>query len=777
MAPDPARVRQIAAMLRDRPGTFGRPASDRTAWGALARTETMRDYVTSKEGELTRPVVPMTEEEFGAAVVTGSRPTWRALEARLGNRLKGLVFAECLENKGRFVAKTEELLEALFLEKTWIATVRKAQATRNWYGQSNNIDLGAARRSWEVALADYLLGDRLSPAMRLKIREQLEHRTFGPFRRMVTGEQKPDFWLTTTSNWNAVCLAGVTGAALTILDSKDQRAYVLAAAEKHSRNFLAGFPPDGYCTEGLGYYNYGFGHYLALSEAAWQVTEGRLDLFGVPQMRSIALFPVRMEIMNGVYPSIADCPPGARPARMLMDYTSRRLGLGLKHWETDSLGDRIRGSMALSLMQTFPNAATTEPAADITPQALDTRSFFDHAGILICRPAVGAKTRLGVCLKGGHNAEHHNHNDVGTFVVAVDTDTPVSDAGAEVYTHQTFSAQRYESDALNSYGHSVPFVAGTMQSKGRQAKAVVLRADFTDAVDTFTLDLASCYEVPTLRKLKRTFLYSRGGEGSLAVTDEVAYSSPQAFETALITLGSYKIISPDTVLLFGRESAALAKVASDTGSIRLRGEVLKADLRIPTKATRIAIGLSEPAEAARITVWITPAAHPDGRSIDRIHNGSFEEGDVGWTVPKENRMCEVLSECPASGQKSLKVVDNDPEAGSSRLSLRMRAEPDGLYRLCGKIFPVSGSADGLGIYARFYDGADEVIRLPREERLKSIVITGGETKQWRPFAKTFRTTRNTRYMRIWIHSMSATCITAYLDDLEIVEGNTPEDRE
>lgn len=192
----------------------------------------------------------MTEQEFRAAVVTGSRVTWRALEARLGNRLKGLVLAECIENEGRFVAKTEELLAALFLERTWIATVRKSQATANWDGKANDIDLGSARRSWGIALADYLLGDKLSHAMRLRIREELERRTFGPFRRMMTGEQKPDFWVTTTSNWNAVCLAGVTGAALTILDSKDERAAFLAAAEKYSRSFLAGFPPDGYCTEG-----------------------------------------------------------------------------------------------------------------------------------------------------------------------------------------------------------------------------------------------------------------------------------------------------------------------------------------------------------------------------------------------------------------------------------------------------------------------------------------------------------------------------------------------
>lgn len=76
----------------------------------------------------------------------------------------------------------------------------------------------------------------------------------------------------------------------------------------------------------------------------------------------------------------------------------------------------------------------------------------------------------------------------------------------------------------------------------------------------------------------------------------------------------------------------------------------------------------------------------------------------------------------------------------------------------------------MGIYARFYDAADRLINLPREERLKSIVITGGDAKRWQSFSKPFQTNENTRYMRIWIHSMSATRVSAYLDDLEIVEA-------
>ena len=71
---------------------------------------------------------------------------------------------------------------------------------------------------------------------------------------------------TVTNNWNSVCLAGVTGAALTLLADKEERAYFVAAAEKYNVYGMKGYADDGYCSEGVGYYNYGFRAYILLRE-------------------------------------------------------------------------------------------------------------------------------------------------------------------------------------------------------------------------------------------------------------------------------------------------------------------------------------------------------------------------------------------------------------------------------------------------------------------------------------------------------------------------------
>ena len=125
-------------------------------------------------------------------------------------------------------------------------------------------------------------------------------------------------------------------------------------------------------------------------------------------------------------------------------------------------------------------------------------------------------------------------------MVALGKATPLLDPGGEVYTSRTFSARRYQSNVLNSFGHAVPRIAGHLQVEGRQAAARILKTDFTDRTDTLEMDIASAYRVKELKKLHRTFIFSREGTGRLTVIDEVEFSSPQQFGTALITFSPWK---------------------------------------------------------------------------------------------------------------------------------------------------------------------------------------------------------------------------------------------
>ena len=137
---------------------------------------------------------------------------------------------------------------------------------------------------------------------------------------------------------NAVCLAGVTGTALAMEPTVERRAFFVAAAEKYIQNFKKGFTADGYCSEGMGYWNYGFGNFVLLAETLIQATDGRLDLFTDPLIKEVALFGPRMEIVPGVYPSFADCSIGSEPGTSLMAFLSRRFSLGMSDVEAKGIG-------------------------------------------------------------------------------------------------------------------------------------------------------------------------------------------------------------------------------------------------------------------------------------------------------------------------------------------------------------------------------------------------------------------------------------------------------
>jgi hypothetical protein len=479
------------------------------------------------------------------------------------------------------------------------------RALENFRGATVEIDLASSATAWELATAAYWLGDKLSEPTRKLIAGELERRAFQPFEGyMARGEPKL-WWPVGDNNWNAVCLAGVTGAALTAIDSPERRARFAAAAEVYIQNFLKGFTADGYCSEGMGYWNYGFGHFILLSETFHQATAGRVDLMSEEKVRSIAEFSRNLQIAPGVFPAFADCHVGAEPDRVIMAFLSRRFGWGLKEVETRGL---LAASGPAALFEVgvfaFPNSASTRPAADGNGER-PLRNWFAEAGILICRPSDG--DGLAAALKGGHNAEQHNHNDVGSFVVELGGQTPLVDPGAEVYTARTFSSRRYESKLLNSYGHPVPRIGDTLQSPGRACEAKVLKSEFTDEADTLVLDLASAYKVPGLKKLERSFVFARTGQGSLTLTDEVELESEQPFETALVTFSKWSRAGDDRLLVGEGRSRVEVRIDAGGEPFSVKAEEIKED-RNGDPPVRLAVALERPVKQAAIRLSIRPAA-------------------------------------------------------------------------------------------------------------------------------------------------------------------------
>ena len=230
------------------------------------------------------------------------------------------------------------------------------------------------------------------------------------------------------------------------------------------------------------------------------------------------------------------------------------------------------------------------------PKALPPTSEFPDGQVWLFRDADG----LSAALKGGHNAEHHNHNDLGSYYVMFGGDFVAGDAGGEEYTRFTFGPHRYDSKILNSFGHPVPVVGGKLQSTGREAAAKVVSKDLAGAVQKVSLDLSSAYDVPALKSLVRTFAYDRAAK-TFAVTDHVEFSEPTAFESPFNT---YLRESNPTCAV----NNGVAKVGWNVRpEIAVTGgayELAEEDVPNPNRLVphRVAVRFKEPVRSAEVTM-------------------------------------------------------------------------------------------------------------------------------------------------------------------------------
>jgi hypothetical protein len=534
------RKEQLLSVLSPVPFCLAARYNDRKVW-ENPRFSVERSKIQSLAEEyLLQPDVEITEEIALRFTTIGDRSLYDSLHHLATSRIRTFALAACLEKDPRYLAAYENAVKAFCSFRTWVGTAHD-RSLDNFYGRNITIDIFSAMAAWELATADFMLGDLVSAEIRKLIADNLAARIFRPYEEMICGKRTPMHWFTNPTNWNAVCLGGVTGAAMAALSNPERRAFYVVLWEKLIQNFIRGYGADGYCSEGLGYWGYGFSHYMYAAELLRE--GGYLDVLEKPEILKIAQFYKRTALPGPTYPAIGDCTFGQQPESGLADFLRLRLGEDRLHtcWN----GLRIYD---ISLFWTERFLEKPSIPQTLVDAEYPFRSWFEQAGVLLCRPGDIVKGKLSVCLKGGHNRENHNHNDVGSFTASRDGVQLICDAGHDHYTEQTFSERRYQNQLNSSYGHSVPYPDGITQAPHIQPPdtdkpyaAKVLDTTFSPLQDSLKLDLTPVYDNPQILSLVRSFCYQRIDQCKLFLTDTVHFASPACYETAFITFGTCQI--------------------------------------------------------------------------------------------------------------------------------------------------------------------------------------------------------------------------------------------
>lgn len=585
-----SRIEEITSTLTDNPSINSIPITDRASWDALAGQEEAEQVLNQANAFVAGEKYLPNELNYLLFSQVGERHDY--YKDHTAEDLYTLVKAECLTNQGKYLPAIEEEIKTYCGLRTWTYPAHDLNLLA-FYGKEINIDLLAPRKSVALAKTLYILGDRLSPGIIELATENINDRILHPFRDMVEGKFPIRWWFTEPMNWNSHCFEGVTETALTIVKDPAERAFYIAVAEHYVRNYLRLYSDDGYCGEGVAYWNLGYGAFVNLAEKVAYATSGQVDFFELPGAKNAALFGANIRLYRDLVPSFSDCEMDVVPDEKLMYYIGRKLQVPI------SPRDYKRE------ISEYPELIEKLPPSLDTGEPLPSHSYLDRSVVLISRPGPDyPECKLAIAIKGNHNGEPHNHNDVGSFHVASGKVGLLVDPGKEEYSAISFQNLRYTSQINNSFGHSVPVVAGKLQIIGEKARAREVITSFTPEKDEIIMDIKDAYDVPGLIKLHRGMVYERSEAGKITITDEAEFSSPQTFESALICFGDIEMDGRDSFTVTREKEKIKVIIDSDGLEYEIEDKLLEGNQI--KDFNRIAIKLKDPVSEVNLRFIITP---------------------------------------------------------------------------------------------------------------------------------------------------------------------------
>ncbi len=399
------------------------------------------------------------------------------------------------------------------------------------------IDLFAAETANLMGELLDLFGAIMPADFARRIRERLHTQTFENYAR----RHEQFTWTRLPMNWNAVCHQGVIGSALAVESDDKLVARILSLAGKSLPLFMSGFGADGSTSEGPGYWSYGFGRFAELNAQLEARTGGGLSFFGNNEhIKRIAEFAPALVFSNRHLVNFSD---GFREGSLnpsLLLYLGKRLDLpdlcaegiaGYRQMAESGIDLHEHRCDVFYLTRLFlrcPDLSKPQPE----PSKKDV--FLPDYGAVVARGTDAAGNLWEFSAKGGHNAEHHNHNDCGSFVLNLNGQPALIEIGAGEYVHGYFSEPRYTFLATRSLGHSVPFVNGCEQSAGAEFAARVTTCEMGADRVKFIVDLTRCYPPEAhCRSLLRSFIFDKVA-GRIEIADAFELEEAGSVESVLI---------------------------------------------------------------------------------------------------------------------------------------------------------------------------------------------------------------------------------------------------
>jgi hypothetical protein len=490
---------------------------DRQFWDAIP-DNIRKEYISKAEGYLTYdwPVVKATDYlEF---IRSGDRR--QEVYAACSNALISLVMGELVEGKGRFI---DQIVNAVWFysEQTWWGWSAHLGAQKIGAGLPDinepYVDLGVGEITNNLSWTYYLFKDefdKIHPLISRRLKQEITNKALTPyFQRDNWGYM--GFKGGRPNNWNPWINYNMLTSYLLIETDPVKKVAEVQKVINSLDKFLNGYSDDGGCDEGPSYWGAAGALLYKSLEKLKNATGGKFDVFDNQLVRNIGTYYYKVNIHAPYFLNFADADATAggngstvyKYGKAIGDIKMQQFGAYLvkiggwgQHALSGKIGDQIEN---LGLLKEILSAEAKE--------ALVADFWFPDTEIAGARDKEGSYMGFFFGAKGGFNAESHNHNDVGTFLMYYDGKPCLIDLGREEYVAKTFSSRRYEIWTMQSGYHNLPVINGTEQKDGARYKASHTTFSANSKSATFSTDIAGAYpEAAQVKSWIRSYTLNRG---------------------------------------------------------------------------------------------------------------------------------------------------------------------------------------------------------------------------------------------------------------------------
>lgn len=470
-----------------------------------------------------------------------------------------LIMAESMEGKGRF---TEAIFNGIWsvCEESYWGVPAHIGGTGLPDVERPVVDLFSAETAAVMALADYFVGDRMdsiNPLIRKRIYHETDRRLFTPM--LQYGDKYG--WMSRTkpvNNWNPWIMSNWILSSLLLEKNKIRRDLMIYKSMVGLDAYLNSLGDDGGCDEGPSYWFAAGASVFDCLDLLHNASAGKINVYDNELIRKMAGYITKTHIDGNYFVNFADADPTLTPSGILL----YRFGTAVKDpsmiefgkWAQQMFPTKGGGATGMRMrylenMLTLQNMDTSAAKFN-DPEA----AWIGDIQILTARTPSG----LFMATHGGHNAESHNHNDVGDFIIYLKGEPMIIDAGRGNYTARTFSNRRYELWFTQSEYHNLPTINGKGQVAGRNFEAKDVKEIINSKETSLSMDISTAYpEATGLSAMKRTVKLNREKERVEVKDVYELKNTPLSFEQVFMTICEVNTEKPGKLILKGKDDRSL----------------------------------------------------------------------------------------------------------------------------------------------------------------------------------------------------------------------------